>query len=66
MKLYKAQIGKLVEVRANGTTYTGVLKTMTETDIILQGLQRKWTLPLSQVVQIRVSTPSKKNTPESH
>ncbi len=50
---FKHKTGETVEVRANGNTYRGVLKGISETEVYLKTIYKILALPLSQVQSIR-------------
>jgi hypothetical protein len=47
-------IGKLVEISANGFLYKGILKAITENEIYLKGSTKTWTISTETVRNIRV------------
>jgi hypothetical protein len=50
---FKAKLGALVEVRANGTFYTGQLKGISEKEIYLKTQLKTWTIPHEKVQSFR-------------
>lgn len=54
MSSYNRKIGKQVEVTANGTTYRGVLKGMTATEIFLKSPTKTWQIPMDRVRSIKL------------
>jgi hypothetical protein len=47
------KVGKHVEVVANGTSYRGILKGITATEIYLKSPTKTWAIPADRVKSIR-------------
>ena len=51
--LSKYKVGKEIEVRVGGSTYKGILKGMTETELYLKTTMKTWVFPISSIQNLK-------------